>query len=34
VPPFCYWTMVVLEYPLIPEGLDKPAHHWFLPVQE
>jgi len=34
VPPFRYWAVVILQYPMIPQGIDKPAHHWFLPVPE
>jgi len=34
VPAFRYWAMVVVQYPMIPANIDKPAHHWFLPVQE
>ena len=34
VPPFRYWAVAVLHYPLLPEGIDKPTHHWFLPVLE
>ena len=34
VPAFRYWAMVVLQHPMIPSGIDQPAHHWFLPVPE
>ena len=34
VPSFRYWAVVMLQYPMLPEGIDKPTHHWFLPVLE
>ena len=33
-PAFRYWAIVMLQYPLVPEGAGQPTHHWFLPVQE
>lgn len=34
VPAFRYWAIVMLQYPMVPEGADKATHHWFLPIQE
>ncbi len=34
LPAFRYWAVVMLQYPMVPEGVDEPAHPWFLPIQE